>query len=121
MANATGGKILDFKRAGTKPGDFNYSNYDYFYRGMYFNGVHGYDNNGITTYTSARDIGNFAAGYVAGLNYLDWFHARLGFDFLQSWQDKRFSSEGISTQAAEFSGFIHGQKALIEKYKRLFK
>ncbi|MFO7825423.1 MAG: hypothetical protein R6V72_15910 [Cyclobacterium sp.] len=52
MKNATGGEKFDFKRDGTKPGDANYNNPQYHYRGMSFNGK----------IASARDIGNYAAG-----------------------------------------------------------
>ncbi len=81
MKNATGGEDYDFKRDGTEPGDANYNNPLYHYRGMSFEGK----------IASARDIGNYAAGATAGANGLAWKgQARLGFDLLQKWQDKSF-------------------------------
>jgi hypothetical protein len=95
MPNATGGKDYDFKREGANPGDANYNNPQYHYRGMPLNGK----------IASARDIGNYAAGAVAGANGYSWNTARLGFDGLQKWQDKNiFSVEGTPTQLAQKEG-----------------
>jgi RHS repeat-associated protein len=96
IPNATGGKDYDFKRDGAEPGDANYNNPQYHYRGMSFEGK----------IASARDVGNFTAGAVAAHNGLDWGVARLGFDALQKWQDKNiFSIEGTPTQSAQRAGF----------------
>lgn len=37
---------------------------------------------------SARDIGNYAAGYVAGVHGLGWGTSRFAFDALQTKQEK---------------------------------
>ena len=74
------------------------------YRGMPI-GVSG---NGQTVYTSARDIGNIAAGYVAAVNGLSWEAARLGFDGYQSYTSRKIKFEGISTRNAEYYGWRMG-------------
>ena len=71
---------------------------EYMYRGMPI----GINAKGQTIYTSARDIGNITAGYVAGRNNLPYHTARLGFDAYQG------SIEGISTRAAEYDGWVLG-------------
>jgi hypothetical protein len=55
----------------------------------------------VTVIASARDIGNFGAGYIAGNNGLTWGTARLGFDALQSKQQGTFATEGQTTQMAQ--------------------
>ena len=42
---------------------------------------------------------------IAAKNGLSWTDARLGFDGYQSWHDRKFKMEGISTQNAEWYGF----------------
>ena len=95
MPNATGGKDYDFKTNNMPSGLTRKGREQYMYRGMSFEGK----------IASARDIGNFAAGAVAGSNGLEWGAARLGFDGLQKWQDKSiFSVEGVPTQSAQRAG-----------------
>ena len=65
--------------------------------------IKGHDGNNV--YASARDVGNIAAGMIAAKNGLSWTDARLGFDGYQSWHDRKFKMEGISTQNAEWYGF----------------
>src|SRR5699024_284048 len=86
MPNATGGKDYDFKRNGTSKGDANYDNPRYHYRGMKFEGK----------IASARDVGNYSAGAVAGFNGKAWKgQARLAFDLLEKLQKLNpFSVEG---------------------------
>lgn len=76
--------------------------------------------NGQKVYSSARDIGNIVAGYVAAVNGLPWQLARLGFDAYQSYTAyKDYKSgkstnknyiqmEGISTRNAEYYGYRLG-------------
>lgn len=71
--------------------------------------------NGMTVYSSARDIGNFVAGYVAGANRLTWREARLGFDALESRQQGKFAKEGISSQNAQYVGWQYGKKVANRK------
>ena len=58
---------------------------------------------GETIYTSARDIGNIAAGIVAARNGIPWNSARLAFDVYQSRHG--FRIEGLSTRNAEYYGW----------------
>jgi hypothetical protein len=102
MVNATGGQQYDFKSTnGTK--EKIYTNAEDFYRGMPI----GKEDN-LPVWVSARDIGNIAAGYVAGINGLSWAEARLGFDVLESWQKSALATEGTCTQYAERLGFNIG-------------
>lgn len=96
MPNATGGKDYDFKRNGTSKGDANYDNPRYHYRGMKFEGK----------IASARDVGNYSAGAVAGFNGKAWKgQARLAFDLLEKLQKLNpFSVEGKPTQMAQKAG-----------------
>ena len=56
---------------------------------------------GKTIYTSARDIGNMAAGIVAARNGIPWNSARLAF-----YQSRHgFRIEGLSTRNAEYYGW----------------
>ena len=77
---------------------------DYKYRGMQI----GVSENGKKLITSARDIGNMAAGYVAGSHGLPWGIARLGFDGYQTISKGELNLEGISTVNAELYGWKIG-------------
>lgn len=68
------------------------------YRGMPV-GVNG---KGQTIYTSARDVGNIAAGYIAAANGMSWKASRIAFDIYQG------EREGISTQNAQYYGYLMG-------------
>ena len=107
MPNAVGGEKYDFKRAGTKIGDALYNNSSYHNRGMRVR------LGGKTYIASARDIGNFAAGYVAGKNDLSWDAARAAFDGLETAQHAvrgklGIYREGKPTQYAERLGYNIG-------------
>jgi hypothetical protein len=111
MKNATGGKIYDFKTNGIK-GIPASERTQYEYRGMSVDAVKGLSNNSsIPTIATARDIGNVAAGYVAGDNGLNWSQARPGFDGLQSYQEGKPAIEGATTQLAQKAGFDLGVKS----------
>ena len=68
---------------------------------------------GQTIYTSARDVGNIAAGIVAAKNGIPWPAARIAFDAYQG------GRESISTQNAEYYGwsqtYIHSN-SITESY-----
>ena len=64
---------------------------------------------GNRIFGSARDVGNYAAGYAAGKNGLWWSFARLGFDSFQSKTSKKFVQEGPESQAAQIKGFADGR------------
>ena len=74
------------------------------YRGMPIGG----NAAGETFYSSARDIGNIAAGYIAAANGMPWFLSRMAFDTYQSYISGRPSIEGKSTQNAEYYGWHAG-------------
>lgn len=52
----------------------------YMYRGMLFR-----DDYGHTLFASARDIGNYGAGYIAGVSGQTWGASCKAFDALESW------------------------------------
>ncbi|MGJ1446191.1 DUF6443 domain-containing protein [Sphingobacterium spiritivorum] len=97
MINATGGKYYDFKKQGATL-DEKRLNAIYLYRGMPFN----------KKVASARDIGNYAAGFVAGRKGLSWLEARIGFDALESYQNEGFKKEGAPSQKAQKQGHFNG-------------
>lgn len=68
------------------------------YRGMPI----GKNGKGQTIFTSARDIGNIVAGYIAGANGMSWEASRTAFDAYQH------GIEGLSTRNAERYGWTMG-------------
>lgn len=66
------------------------------------------NSDGITIYSSARDIGNMMAGYIAGSKGLTWRMARMGFDAYQSIGGRGYEPEGTSTQNAQLVGWKYG-------------
>ena len=112
MANAGNGKQYDFK---TTNGTTKVIPNIEIYRGMPV----GQTSKGQTIYTSARDVGNIAAGYIAGINGISWKEARVAFDTYQvktaikGTISKRNTNmhigiEGISTRNAEYFGWRMG-------------
>ncbi|MDR1181413.1 MAG: hypothetical protein LBL13_05510, partial [Bacteroidales bacterium] len=101
IANAGNGEKYDFKT--TNGTDASIAGIDE-YRGMPI----GVTDNGQAIYSSARDIGNMAAGYVAGTNGMSWTVSRIAFDAFQSKVSGRPSIEGISTRNAEYYGWRIG-------------
>ena len=75
----------------------------------------------VTVIASARDIGNFGAGYIAGNNGLTWGTGRFGFDTLQSWQQRAFASEGQTTQMAQKIGHTLGHKKYDSRRATVYK
>jgi hypothetical protein len=67
-----------------------------------------YQDGSTETFASARDIGNVAAGYMAGNNGLSWSSARTAFDARESYQQGKFAIEGSPTQRAERVGYNAG-------------
>jgi RHS repeat-associated protein len=107
MANAKGGEKYDFKALGTKPDGMTSDQYNN--RGMPIK-----DANGNTVYGSARDVGNYGAGYVVGNSDISWGAARTVFDALQtyqdgSWKQGKWSTEGMPSQSAQRLGFGAGK------------
>jgi RHS repeat-associated protein len=100
MVNASLGEKYDFKSIGA--GNRTGAAYEeYVYRGTSIGQVKK-DGVLIPVYTSARDVGNIAAGYVAGSNGIDWKEARIAFDI------KHGGFEGRSTVNAEYWGWKMG-------------
>ncbi|MCJ8155560.1 RHS repeat-associated core domain-containing protein [Chryseobacterium sp. SSA4.19] len=116
MPNGFGGKKYDFKTLGPN-GELNYVKdmpsdeaQKYRYRGVLFSIDTGDKADNVGVVASARDIGNFAAGYIAGNNGLTWGTARLGYDTLESKQQGTFATEGQTTQQAQKVGHTLGHK-----------
>ena len=72
--------------------------YDFKVRGEMYRGMP----IGNGKYASARDIGNYVAGYYAAANGIPWRAARLAFDIYQG------AEEGASSQNAQYRGWIEG-------------
>ena len=106
--NARNGHKYDFKV--TNGTDKEIKNIDV-YRGMPI----GKNANGQIIYTSARDIGNIAAGYVAGSNGMSWVASRIAFDLYHD------GIEGISTRNAEYYGWRMGYNQSPNKRLNNFK
>ncbi len=84
------------------------------------------ENENYTVYGTARDIGNYAAGFVSGRNGLSWNETRIGFDAYQTGTRKllkgEWSPEPQVSQAAQRLGFDAGIKQRsydIERKKQL--
>ena len=118
MPEGLNGKKYDFKDRGIGEGD---NEQIYRHRGMPL----GVDENGNKIFGTARDVGNYAAGYIAGKNALSWREARFGFDALQSAMDSirnrsiTISTEGPESQAAQYKGFIDGKANFNNAWKDL--
>ncbi len=102
IANAGNGEKYDFKT--TNGTDKPIAGIDE-YRGM---PIGCNKNTGVVTYSSARDIGNIAAGYIAGANGMSWEASRIAFEAYQSKVSGRPTIEGISTRNAEYYGWRTG-------------
>ena len=85
------------------------------YRGMPV----GITSKGILVFSSARDIGNMAAGYKSGLSGLGWILTRMAFDGYQSYQNSKISFESISSVNAQFYGWKRGFGEYLKRKKTL--
>ncbi len=110
MANAYGGEPLDFKARGLAEGATGEQLMHHIARGMPFDAAKSFSKDGtrLQTYASARDIGNFAAGYMASTNGANWIDARKAFDGLESIQQMWPATEAMPSVASELRGFLHG-------------
>ena len=77
------------------------------YRAMTINT---FDGNGPRIAT-ARDIGNYGAGFVAGSNGVTWDMTRKMFDLVQG-HLILFQSEPMVSQCAQYAGYEHGYQVL---------
>ena len=106
IGNARNNQVYDFKSRGSE--SRNKEDIDqFYYRGMTM------QYNGEYVYASARDIGNYGAGYIAGKNGLSWNLTRAGFDGLQSMISTKLTTEGQPSQQAQKIGYDTGRAALI--------
>ena len=103
MPNAINGKKYDFKMTNGQK-EVIYNEPIKYYRGVRFD----QKPIGEMTIASARDIGNYIAGYEAGVNGISWPMARIAFDGLQSIKSERLDHEPKGTQIAQLKGWIHG-------------
>jgi len=116
IANAKGGEPLDFK-TNNMPADLTREQRgQYQYRGMSFNGK----------IASARGVGNYSAGYVAGVHGFGWTSSRFAFDALETKQSVGTLNtvlyypfnrvrEGQPTQRAERAGHNAGYPIFQQK------
>ena len=104
MVNATGKKKYDFKQKDAQlypeTSTTQYNN-----RGMNIT------IDGQKYIASARDIGNYVAGFVVGSHGVTWPAARIGFDFLETKQHNWCPTiEGKPSQFAQYKGYKQGLK-----------
>lgn len=127
MANGKGGEQYDFKTNGPNGEANGIQNIPkderatYTYRGVLFSIDTGDKTDNVSVIASARDIGNFGAGYIAGNNGLTWGTARLGFDALQSKQEGKLATEGQTTQMAQKVGHTLGHKNYDSRRAAVYK
>lgn len=98
MEKAKNGEVYDFKITN---GIHGHREHD-IYRGMPV------QIGNITCIASARDVGNYVAGYYAGANGFSWAASRLAFDIYQG------GIEGFQTQSAEYVGWKNGNRQDLE-------
>ena len=103
IPNGLNGKKYDFKDIGNDGRQGN-DLVTYHHRGIQLGTTQG----GNRRFGSARDVGNYAAGYAAGKNGLSWSLTRLGFDGFQSKTSGKLVQEGPESQAAQIKGFADG-------------
>lgn len=116
MPNATDGNKYDFKRSG----DPDNNDRNYHHRGSLWST----NSDGTKVFGTARDAGNFAAGYISGLNNLSWGASRLGFDVLELL--KSGHREGLQSTLSQRMGHNLGypigqRKALDRAIDKMFR
>jgi hypothetical protein len=118
MTNATLGEKYDFKAIGLKYLPKGTDMLVYESRGMSGDGITGAGTNGgVPTIVAARDIGNIAAGYVAGDNGARWGQARMVFDGLETKQNHWVPTlEGMNTKTGQLLGFHLGASNYAENH-----
>ena len=109
MINGRNGGCYDFKSVGIPDNLNSGEQVLYYYRGMPINFG---NENYITT---ARDIGNVFAGFIAGINGLPYRYARFGFDFYQKGPEPN-----VSRYAQDY-GFLLGKNIYNNAIKNFFK
>ena len=81
----------------------------YYYQGMPLSGAPGISEKNV--YGTARDVGNYTAGYMAGRSGLSWFVARIGFDAYDMISHKTIGMEAPVTRKAQKLGYDYGIKS----------
>ena len=81
----------------------------YYYRGMPIS------ISGKTYYGTARDVGNYAAGYIAARNGLGIISTLLGFDIYQSYTMKRLEIEPPVSRVPQLWGYWQGYGEYLKK------
>lgn len=74
-----------------------------YYRGMPFQTDHG-----VTAFASARDIGNYAAGRVAGRSNFSWSFTRVCFDTYQLIKSRKFEREPPISTIPQYLDWANG-------------
>lgn len=69
---------------------------------------------------SARDIGNFAAGYLAARKGIPKILTMFAFDMYNNYQNNTIMGEPLVSKQAQRLGYNYGLKDLFLKYKNLF-
>lgn len=114
---------LDFKMRGDKDQEYNeeYTQEDYVYRGYSIGLItvpDGAEGQQVNVIASARDIGNFAAGYIAGYHGINWNVSRAAFDAYESkgagWPKK----EPSGTIMAQYVGWRQGYDRYYREYMK---
>ena len=119
VTNAGNWKTYDFKSSGISDSKLSGTELTkYHYRGYSVNIF------GDGFISSARDIGNFAAGYILGRSNIPWEAARFALDVYDSYKRSkcsgrlRISIEGKPTQSAQIKGYYYGNPG-IAAYKNI--
>ena len=104
MARALPQNSLDFKDRGFTGDRDAWAYNDHIMRGMPLGGVKNLpdEKSPVLTFSSAREIGNIAAGYIAGIKGFSWESSRDAFDALEG------GSEPFPTQNGQHLGFKVG-------------
>ncbi|XLS30997.1 RHS repeat-associated core domain-containing protein [Flavobacteriaceae bacterium M23B6Z8] len=121
MGNAKTDEDLDLKRRengkkvvydsdGKRVAEHDKDDREYHHRGSYFGSR--IDENGkvVPIYASARDGGNYAAGWVAGKSRIRWWAAKTMFNALE-FKDS-YTTEGAQSTLAQKAGHDRGKATL---------
>ena len=115
MPLAVGGMPYDFKRRDMKDGATGDAAIKHMYRGMVV--AQGDD---MPMIASARDVGNIAAGIVAGQTGQPWEYALIGFESLEAVQKLKLSYT-IGSRVTEAPGTVRTQKVGFSLGSEIFR
>ena len=97
---------MDFKTNGITDNMTKKEKELYPYRGMPLGGCLGIEKKNV--YGSARDVGNYAAGYMAGSRGLSWMVTRIGFDGYNMLSNECFQVEKKVSTVPQKMGYDYG-------------